>query len=216
MSRLWLRAIVPFSLCLTFFLGVCDVQAGPFAEFFRELRETLKNPDQRSHSHRTTTQTHRTQAATSDTAESAKTNGPPNERNTRTTARTSTNVTKSELKYGTPVPGRKGLVTSPFSSDAGYIDVRGFPPGTAVKDPVQRQNLSHAVNQKSAVSDQKSGKNRRLVGELTMMAQPEPLRSLIGLCYRRERESRPSSTPCPAIPASWNWTRPADVHPRVC
>ncbi|HXX42833.1 MAG TPA: hypothetical protein VEI58_11285 [Chthoniobacterales bacterium] len=62
-------------------------------------------------------------------------NGPPDERNTRTTARVKTSNVKSDLKYGTPVPGKKGLVTSPFSPDAGYIDVRSFPPGTPVKDP---------------------------------------------------------------------------------
>jgi hypothetical protein len=27
------------------------------------------------------------------------------------------------------------LVTSPFSPDSGYIDVRSFPPGTEVRDP---------------------------------------------------------------------------------
>jgi len=42
---------------------------------------------------------------------------------------------KSGLLYGTPVPGKQGLVTSPFSPDNGYIDVRNFPPGTEVKDP---------------------------------------------------------------------------------
>jgi hypothetical protein len=42
---------------------------------------------------------------------------------------------KSGLLYGTPVPGKQGLVTSPFSPDNGYIDVRSFPPGTEVKDP---------------------------------------------------------------------------------
>jgi len=42
---------------------------------------------------------------------------------------------KSGLPYGTPVPGKQGLVTSPFSPDSGYIDVRSFPPGTEVKDP---------------------------------------------------------------------------------
>jgi hypothetical protein len=40
-----------------------------------------------------------------------------------------------DLRYGTPVPGKNGFVTSPFSPDAGYIDVRGFSPGTPVKDP---------------------------------------------------------------------------------
>jgi len=42
---------------------------------------------------------------------------------------------KADLPYGTPVPGKPGLVTSPFAPDAGYIQVLGFPPGTPVEDP---------------------------------------------------------------------------------
>ncbi|MGB9474504.1 MAG: hypothetical protein WCE87_05470 [Candidatus Udaeobacter sp.] len=42
---------------------------------------------------------------------------------------------KGDLPYGIPVPGKQGLVTSPFSPDSGYIDVRSFPPGTEVRDP---------------------------------------------------------------------------------
>ena len=41
----------------------------------------------------------------------------------------------STVDYGTPVPGKPGFVTSPYSPYAGYVDVRGFPPGTEVKDP---------------------------------------------------------------------------------
>ncbi len=37
--------------------------------------------------------------------------------------------------YGTPVPGKPGFVTSPHAPYSGYVDVRGFPPGTEVKDP---------------------------------------------------------------------------------
>lgn len=40
-----------------------------------------------------------------------------------------------DLPYGTPVPGKTGFVTSPHSPTAGYVDVRGFPPGSEVKDP---------------------------------------------------------------------------------
>jgi hypothetical protein len=40
-----------------------------------------------------------------------------------------------DLPYGTPVPGKPGFVTSPHSPSAGYVDVRGFPPGSEVKDP---------------------------------------------------------------------------------
>ncbi|HEX8296700.1 MAG TPA: M56 family metallopeptidase [Chthoniobacteraceae bacterium] len=36
---------------------------------------------------------------------------------------------------GTPVLNKPGFVTSPFSPDKGYIDVRGFPSGVEVKDP---------------------------------------------------------------------------------
>lgn len=33
------------------------------------------------------------------------------------------------------VPGKDGFVISPYDGAAGYIDVRGFPPGTEVRDP---------------------------------------------------------------------------------
>lgn len=42
---------------------------------------------------------------------------------------------KKDYQYGTPVPGKPGFVTSPHAPYAGYVDVRGFPPGTEVKDP---------------------------------------------------------------------------------
>jgi hypothetical protein len=33
------------------------------------------------------------------------------------------------------VAGKPGFVTSPYAPYSGYVDVRGFPPGTEVKDP---------------------------------------------------------------------------------
>jgi hypothetical protein len=44
-------------------------------------------------------------------------------------------ATKKDYQYGTPVPGKPGFVTSPHAPYSGYVDVRGFPPGTEVKDP---------------------------------------------------------------------------------
>jgi hypothetical protein len=40
------------------------------------------------------------------------------------------------LPYATKVPGKPGFVFSPYDgANKGYIDVRGFPMGTEVKDP---------------------------------------------------------------------------------
>src|SRR5262249_60985193 len=61
-------------------------------------------------------------------------NAAPNERNTRSATLASSRKGE-DLRYGTPVPGKQGFVTSPFSPNSGYIDVRGFAPGTPVRDP---------------------------------------------------------------------------------
>jgi hypothetical protein len=42
---------------------------------------------------------------------------------------------KKDYPYAQPVPGKPGFVTSPYAPYSGYVDVRGFPPGTEVKDP---------------------------------------------------------------------------------
>ena len=42
---------------------------------------------------------------------------------------------KGDMPYGIPVPGRKGLVISPYLPEGNYIDVSAFLPGAAVRDP---------------------------------------------------------------------------------
>jgi hypothetical protein len=42
---------------------------------------------------------------------------------------------KGDMPYGIPVPGHKGIVTSPYSPEGNYIDVSAFAPGSAVRDP---------------------------------------------------------------------------------
>jgi hypothetical protein len=42
---------------------------------------------------------------------------------------------KGDMPYGIPVPGHKGMVTSPYSPEGNYIDVTAFAPGSAVRDP---------------------------------------------------------------------------------
>lgn len=51
------------------------------------------------------------------------------------TPATTSAPTERNLPYGTPVAGKPGFVTSPHAPYAGYVDVRGFPPNTEVKDP---------------------------------------------------------------------------------
>jgi hypothetical protein len=40
-----------------------------------------------------------------------------------------------DVPYATPVPGKPGYVTSPYAPTQGYVDVKGFPPGSEVKCP---------------------------------------------------------------------------------
>lgn len=54
---------------------------------------------------------------------------------TPTTVPGGASTTARDIGYGTPVPGKPGFVTSPHAPYAGYVDVRGFPPGTEVKCP---------------------------------------------------------------------------------
>jgi hypothetical protein len=42
---------------------------------------------------------------------------------------------RGDIPYAKPVEGKPGFVTSPYAPTSGYVDVRGFPPGTEVKCP---------------------------------------------------------------------------------
>jgi hypothetical protein len=114
-------------------------EAGPFEDFFRAVRRSIAHPEAKPRSHRSSRKQNN-EAPPSD-ASNSQTSGvpvpaPPSGHNVRAAkAAPATKKGKSGLLYGTPVPGRQGLVTSPFSPDSGYIDVRSFPPGTEVKDP---------------------------------------------------------------------------------
>ena len=59
---------------------------------------------------------------------------PPPVETTKTPASNTPPQTK-DYPYGTSVPNKPGFVTSPHAPYAGYVDVRGIPTGTPVKDP---------------------------------------------------------------------------------
>lgn len=46
-----------------------------------------------------------------------------------------TSASGAKLPYAKPVPGKVGLVYSPYSENNVWIDVRGFKRGTEVQDP---------------------------------------------------------------------------------
>jgi len=112
--------------------------AGPFRDFFTSLRSAISHPREKPRSHRSSHKYN--EAPPSDASKSVTSNSPvaapPSDHNIRVAKATSASKQgKSDLPCGTPVPGKQGLVTSPFSADSGYVDVRSLPPGTEVKDP---------------------------------------------------------------------------------
>ncbi|PYJ44949.1 MAG: hypothetical protein DME85_14015 [Verrucomicrobia bacterium] len=132
-----LRAIVVWLSIATLISATDVAKAGPFRDFFRALRSAIAHPNEKPRRHRS----HKHNETPPSDASNGQTSGspvpaPPGQRDVRwAKAASGANQQKTELPYGTPVPGKPGLVTSPFAPDSGYIDVTGFPPRTEVEDP---------------------------------------------------------------------------------
>jgi hypothetical protein len=133
-----LRAIVVWLSIVTLITATDVVKAGPFQGFFRSLRSAFTPPNEKPRRHRSS---HKHNETPPSDASNSQTSGspvpaPPGQRDVRwAKAASGASQQKTELPYGTPVPGKPGLVTSPFAPDSGYVDVTGFPPRTAVEDP---------------------------------------------------------------------------------
>src|SRR5438093_11819664 len=145
-----LRTIVVWLLIAKLISSLNVANAGPFRDFFRALRSAIANPDEKPRPHRSSRSSRSTQkhnetppsdASNRSDASNSKSSGspvpaPPGRPNVRVAkAASGTNQQETDLLYGTPVPGKPGLVTSPFAPDSGYVDVTGFPPKTHVEDP---------------------------------------------------------------------------------
>ena len=136
-----LRAIVVW-LSIAMLISSADVaNAGPFRDFFRALRSAIAHPHETPRPHRSSRSSHKhneTPPSDAPNSEASATPvpAPPDGDNVRMAkAASGTNQQKADLPHGSPVPGKPGLVTSPFAPDRGYVNVIGFPPGTEVEDP---------------------------------------------------------------------------------
>ena len=132
------------------FLSGPYVNAGPVGDFFKRVGQSMSKPFQPEPqpqpqptktphaTRRPTSRAAPTSAATSPAV--AQPSQPPKEEELTGTMRgvsaADIEKIKAGLPYGIPVPGRKGMVTSPYTPEEGkYIDVTGFASGSVVKDP---------------------------------------------------------------------------------
>ena len=145
-----------FLLVMPFlFLSGPFVNAGPVGDFFRKVGQSISKPLQRQPEpqpqstrpqplkppHATRRPTSRGAPASAATPlASAQPSHPPKEEGSTGTVRgvsaADLEKAKAGLPYGIPIPGRKGMVTSPYTpEEAKYVDVTGFASGSIVKDP---------------------------------------------------------------------------------
>ena len=143
-------------ITLLFVSGPC-VNAGPVGNFFKKVGQSISKPLQRqpepqpqpqSTRPQPTKTPHATRRPTSRAAPAAAATSPgvaqpshPSKEEEftgtgRVVSAADMEKAKAGLPYGIPVPGRKGMVTSPYLPEEDkYIDVTDFASGSAVKDP---------------------------------------------------------------------------------
>jgi len=131
-----------------FFLSGHVGQADPVGDFFKKVGNSISKafqPQPTPHQARKTTRPSRQSTSQRSTTTEAKPAPPeeavkPAKQETLAPAALPAlaappEKAKGDMPYGIPVPGQKGMVISPYSPEGSYVDVTGFSPGSAVKDP---------------------------------------------------------------------------------
>jgi hypothetical protein len=132
------HAILVWLSISTIFTATDAAKAGPFQDFFKTLRSAIAHPKETPRPHRSTHKRKKTSPTNASNSQTSHTPTPaaPGQPDVRwAKAASIESDQKANLPYGNPVPGKPGLVTSPFAPDAGYVQVLGFPPGSTVEDP---------------------------------------------------------------------------------
>lgn len=131
------------------------VNAGPVGNFFKKVGQSISKPLQPQpepppqstrpqpantpHATRRRTSRAAPAAAATSSAVEQPSHAPKDEEPTGSVRRVSAadiEKAKAGLPYGTPVPGRKGMVTSPYLPEEDkIIDVTDFASGSVAKDP---------------------------------------------------------------------------------
>ena len=141
------------------FLGGSFVNAGPVGDFFKKVGQSISKPLQRepepppqpqpqstrpqsaktSHTTRRSTSRAESAATSTPSAGAQPSQGTKEEESAPPVRRLSAaevEKMKAGLPYGVPVPGRKGMVSSPYLPEDGkYIDVTNLASGSIAKDP---------------------------------------------------------------------------------
>jgi hypothetical protein len=123
-----------------FLLGGYFAKADPVGDFFSKVGKSISKAFQPSQPTKKTPK-HSSRRSTSPQSEVAEASPTPVEQPTvlakeqKRALPVPPEKAKGDLPYGIPVSGQKGIVTSPFLPEGGYIDVSSYPPGSAVKDP---------------------------------------------------------------------------------
>jgi hypothetical protein len=126
-----IRFLITFSI-FGFLTTGDPVGARSLGELLKALGNSIAHPQ--THPRRKAVDTQSPAKGASPTP--SPTGTPLNTNNVRVaTAVPPSKVGKGDLPYAIPVPGKPGLVTSPFAPGEGYVDVSKFPPGTEVQDP---------------------------------------------------------------------------------
>jgi hypothetical protein len=141
---------------LFLFLRGSFVNAGPVGDFFKKVGHSISKPLQREPqpapepqpprpqptkaAHATRRPASRAPAAAATPRAVAEPSQSPKEEeataSVRSVSAADIQKVKASLPYGIPVPGRKGMVTSPYLPEEDkYIDVAAFPSGSIAKDP---------------------------------------------------------------------------------